>query len=167
MFFKSWPNITIPKHTQIAKMLWNMKATLVSIVIAMLETVPYELVGGLNNLTVREQVETIQSTTLVTLARIQKRILRIWVDLLSLKLQEKIIGKRLCEKVWRSNNNNNNNNQVTLLVRIPLLSLALSLSLSLYLSIRFYHPLLLAGLPSNILCLHRAAEGRFFLVGQN
>ena len=54
--------------------------------------------------TIRGQVKTIQTTSLLRSARILRRVLENWGDLLSLKLQRETI------KVVRNNNNNSNGN---------------------------------------------------------
>ena len=69
------------------KKLWNMKVTIVPIVIGALGTVTKGLLKGLKDLEVDGRVETIQSTTLLRTARILRRVLETWGDLLSLKLQ--------------------------------------------------------------------------------
>ena len=66
------------------KKLWNMKVTIVPIVIGALGTITK---GLLKDLEVDEQVETIQTTALLRTARILRRVLETWGDLLSLKLQ--------------------------------------------------------------------------------
>ena len=68
------------------KKLWNMKVTVIPIVIDALGTVTIGLVQGLEDLEITEQVETIQTTALLRLARRLRRILEIWENLLSLKL---------------------------------------------------------------------------------
>ena len=73
------------------KKLWNMKVMVIPIVIGVLGTVTKELVKGLEELEIRKQVETIQTTALLRLARILRRVLETWGDLLSLKLQWKTI----------------------------------------------------------------------------
>ena len=55
--------------------LWNMKVTVISIVIGMLSIVTKRLIKRLEDLEIRGGVETIQTTTLLRSARIQKRIL--------------------------------------------------------------------------------------------
>ena len=70
----------------------------VTIVIGAFDTVTKELLKGLEDLEVGEQVETIQTTTLLRTARILRRILETWGDLLSLKFQWKIISVSWCEK---------------------------------------------------------------------
>ena len=53
-------------------------------------------------------METIETTALLRSAKIPRRIMETWGDLLSLKLQWKTISLRWCEKLSRVNNNNNN-----------------------------------------------------------
>ena len=53
------------------KKLWNM----ILIVIRVLGTVTDGLIQGLDDLEIRERVETIQTTTLLRAARIQRRVL--------------------------------------------------------------------------------------------
>ena len=74
------------------KKLWNMKVTIVQIVIGALGTITKELLKGLENLEVGGRVETIQMTTLLRTARILRRVLETWGDLLSLKLLWKTIS---------------------------------------------------------------------------
>ena len=66
--------------------LWNMKGTVIPIVIGALGTVTKALIQRLDDLEIREQVETIRTTTLTRSARILRRVLESWRDLLSLKL---------------------------------------------------------------------------------
>ena len=73
-------------------MLWNMKVTIVPIVIGVLGTVTIGLLKSLEDLEVGGRVETIQTTALLRTARILRRVLEIWGDLLSLKLQWKTIS---------------------------------------------------------------------------
>ena len=74
------------------KKLWNMKVTIVPIVIGALGTVTKELLKGLEDLEVSGRVETIQITALLRTGRILGRVLETWGDLLSLKLQWKTIS---------------------------------------------------------------------------
>ena len=69
-----------------------MKVTIVPIVIGALVTVTKGLLKGLENLEVGGRVVTIQTTALLRTARILRRVLDIWGDLLSLKLQWKTIS---------------------------------------------------------------------------
>ena len=78
--------------TRELKKLWDMKVTIIPIVIGAFGTITKGLLKGLENLGVGRQVETIQTTTLLRMARILRRVLESWGDLLSLKLQWKIIS---------------------------------------------------------------------------
>ena len=80
------------------KKLWNMKVTIVPVVIGALGTITKGLLKGLEVLEVGGRVETIQTTTLLRTARILRRVLETWGDLLSLKLQWKTISWHWCEK---------------------------------------------------------------------
>ena len=66
------------------KRLWFIKTTVIPIIINVLETIPKCLVTW---------AETIKTTVLLRSARILRRILKTWGDLLSLKLQWKTISK--------------------------------------------------------------------------
>ena len=57
------------------KKLWNMKVTVIPIVIGAFGTVTKGLVKGLKDLKIRERVETIQTTALWRSARIPRRVL--------------------------------------------------------------------------------------------
>ena len=74
------------------KKLWNMKVTIVPIVIGAFGTITKGLLKDLEDLEVGGRVETIQMTALLRTARILRRVLETWGDLLSLKLQWKTIG---------------------------------------------------------------------------
>ena len=74
------------------KKLWNMKVTIVLIVIGALGTITKGLLKGLEDLEVGRQVETMQMTALLRTARILRRVLETWGDLLSLKLQWETIS---------------------------------------------------------------------------
>ena len=74
------------------KKLWNMKVTIVPIVIGALGTITKGLLKGLEDLEVGGRVETIQTTALLRTARILRRVLETWGDLLSLKIQWKTIS---------------------------------------------------------------------------
>ena len=69
-----------------------MKVTIVPIVIGALGTVTKGLLKVLEDLEIGGQVETIQTTALLRTARILRRVLETWGDLLSLKLQWKTIS---------------------------------------------------------------------------
>ena len=74
------------------KKLWNMKVTTVPIVIGAFGTITKGLLKGLEDLEVGRRVETIQTTALLRTARILRRVLETWGDLLSLKFQWKTIS---------------------------------------------------------------------------
>ena len=60
---------------ELKKKLWNMKVTIIPIVIGAFGTVTKGLLKGLDNLEVVVQVETIQTTALLRTARILRRVL--------------------------------------------------------------------------------------------
>ena len=70
--------------------IWNTKVTIIPIEIGDLGTVTNGLVQGLEDLEISGRVETVEMTALLRSARILRRVLVIWWDLLSLKLQLKI-----------------------------------------------------------------------------
>ena len=74
------------------KKLWNMKVTIIPIVIGAFGTLTKGLLKGLEDLEVGDRVETIQITALLKTARILRRVLETWGDLLSLNLQWKTIS---------------------------------------------------------------------------
>ena len=57
------------------------------------------LLKGLEDLEVGDRVDTIQTTALLRTARILRRVLETWGDLLSLNLQGNTISLRWCEKL--------------------------------------------------------------------
>ena len=81
------------------KKLWNMKVIIIPIVIGAFGTVTKGLLKGLEDLEVDDRVETIQTTSLLKTARILRRVLETWGDLLSLNLQWKTISLSWCEKL--------------------------------------------------------------------
>ena len=90
-----------------------MKVTIIPIVIGSLGIVTKGLVQGQEDLEISRRVETIQSTALLRSARILRRVLETWGDLLSLQTpvenqQLTLVWKTL--KEYNNNNNNNNNN---------------------------------------------------------
>ena len=83
------------KYLELAKelkKLRNMKVTIIPIVIGALCIVTKGLVQGLEDLKIRRRVETIQTAALLKKARILRRVLETWGDLLSLKLQWETIS---------------------------------------------------------------------------
>ena len=81
------------------KKLWNMKVTIIPIVIGAFGTVTKGLLKGLEDLEVGSRGETIQTTALLITARILRRVLETWEDLLSLNLQWNTLSLRWCEKL--------------------------------------------------------------------
>ena len=79
------------------KKLWNMKVTIKPIVIGGLGTV-IRLIKGLEDMKKEGPLENIQTTALWRSARILRRILETWSDLMSVKLLWKTISKHWCEK---------------------------------------------------------------------
>ena len=73
------------------KKLWNMKATIIPIVIGAFGTVTKRLLKGMEDLEVGGRVDPSQTTALLRTARILRRALKTCGDLLSLKLQWKTI----------------------------------------------------------------------------
>ena len=69
-----------------------MKVTIVPIVIGALGTITKGLLKGLEDLEIGGRVKTIQMTALLRTARILRRVLETWGDLLSLKLLCKTIS---------------------------------------------------------------------------
>ena len=69
-----------------------MKVTIVPIVIGALGTITKGLWNDLEVLEVGGPLETIQTTALLRTAKMLRRALETWEDLLSLKLQWKIIS---------------------------------------------------------------------------
>ena len=74
------------------KKLWNIKVTVISIAIAGICIVTKGLVLEMDDLKIRGWVETIQTTALLRSAKILGKVLETWGDLLSLRLQWKIIS---------------------------------------------------------------------------
>ena len=69
-----------------------MKVTIVPIVIGALGKITKGLLKVLEDLEIGGRIETIQTTALLRTARILRRVLETWGDLLSLKLQWKTIS---------------------------------------------------------------------------
>ena len=74
------------------KKLWNMKVTIVRIVISAFGPITEGLLNGLEDLEISGRIETIQMTVLLRTARTLSRVLETWRDMLSLKLQWKTIS---------------------------------------------------------------------------
>ena len=84
------------------KKLWNMKVTIVPIVIGAFGAVTKGLLKGLEDLEVGGRVGTIQTTALLRTARIFRKVLETWGNLLSLRLQTKTISQNWCENLSMS-----------------------------------------------------------------
>ena len=69
-----------------------MKVTIVPIVIGALGTITKGLLKGLEDLEVGGRVETMKTTVLLGTAKILRRVLETWEDLVSLRLQWKTIS---------------------------------------------------------------------------
>ena len=76
-----------------------MKVTIVPIMIGVLSTITEGLLKDLEDLEVGGRVETIRKTLLLRTARILRRVLATWGDLLLLKLQRKTTRWHWCEKL--------------------------------------------------------------------
>ena len=74
------------------KKIWNMKVTIIPIVIRAFGTVTKGLLKSLGDSEVGRWVDIIQTPALVKRTRILRRVLETWGDLLSLKLLWKIIS---------------------------------------------------------------------------
>ena len=74
------------------KKLGNMKVTIILTVIGAFGTVTKGLLKGLEDLEVGGREETIQTTALLKMDRILRRVLEIWGDVLSFNFQWKIIS---------------------------------------------------------------------------
>ena len=74
-----------------------MRVTIMPIVIGAFDTASKGLLKGLKDLEVGGRVETIKTTALWKTARILRRVLETWGDLLSLHLQLKTISLHWCE----------------------------------------------------------------------
>ena len=74
------------------KKLWNMKVTIVPIMISAFDTITKGLWKGLEDLEFSGRVETILMTALLRTSRKLRSVLETWGDVLSLKLQWKTIS---------------------------------------------------------------------------
>ena len=78
--------------------LWNMRVTVIPNVIGALGMVLKGLERRFEELEIEGQIKTIETIASLTSNRKLRRVLEIWEDLSSLRLE------------WKTNNNNNNNN---------------------------------------------------------
>ena len=90
---------------ELKKKLWNMKAMIIPIVIGAFGTVTKGLLKELEDSGVVGRVKTIQTTALLRTARILRRVLEIWGDLLS-NSNERPSAKTNVKSSQRVNNNN-------------------------------------------------------------
>ena len=65
------------KNNDVKKRLWNMKVTMVAVVVGALQTVSKDLERRLRKLKISEKIKTIQSTALLKSARIFRSVLEI------------------------------------------------------------------------------------------
>ena len=84
------------------KKLWNVMVTVIPISISALGTIPKGLIKGLDELKIRGREETIQTTALLKLAIMLRRVLETWGDMIYLKLLWKTICPRWCKKHSKS-----------------------------------------------------------------
>ena len=85
------------------KKLCNIRVRIIPILNGALGTVTKGLVQGPEDLEITGQVETIQTNELLRSARVLRRVLVTWEDLLSLKIQWETIINRRCEKLSKEN----------------------------------------------------------------
>ena len=71
------------------KKLWNMKVTVIPIVIVVLGTATKRLIPGIKELEIRGRVKTMKSKAFIRSARISRKVLKTWGDLLSRRLKRK------------------------------------------------------------------------------
>ena len=92
-FKRKWKREQIPRpYPGTEKILWNMKVTFILIIIGALGTVTKGLIKWLEELEIKGRVETILNYWITESARILRRVLETWGDLLSLRLQWMIIS---------------------------------------------------------------------------
>ena len=94
------------------KKLWNMKITIVLIVIGALGTITKGLLKGLEDLEIGGRTETIQTTALLKTVRILRRVLETSPGDSSEKPSVNTDVKNSKGVNNNSNNNNNNNNNI-------------------------------------------------------
>ena len=90
------------------KNLWNMKVTIIPIVIGAFGTVTKGLIQGLDDLEIRGRVDTIQTTALLRMARIL-RLEETCCHSNSSKRSSTNTDMKNSQGVNNNNNNNNNN----------------------------------------------------------
>ena len=90
------------------KKLWNMKVTIVPIVIGALGTITKGLLKGLEDLEIGGRTETIQTTALLGTTRILRRVLEIEETCCHSNSSEKLSVNTDVKSSKEVNNNNNN-----------------------------------------------------------
>ena len=107
---RKWKEGWIPRFYEgIEKKLWNMKVTIIPIIIGALGTVTKGLIKGLKDLEMRGRVETIQTSTLLRSARILRRVLETCRHSNTSEWPSTNADVKNSQGV---NNNNNNNNKL-------------------------------------------------------
>ena len=81
-----------PDLSRERKKQWNMKVTIIPIVIVASGTVTKGMVQWLEDLDITGRVQTVLTTVFLRTVRILRRVLKTWGDLLSLRLQRKTIS---------------------------------------------------------------------------
>ena len=76
-----------------------MKIMVIPVLIGALETIPKGLLKEMENLEIWGKTEIIQTTALLRSARILRRVLETWRELLSLTLRWKTLSQRWYEKL--------------------------------------------------------------------
>ena len=77
---------------ELKKKLWNMKVTVIMIEISAPGTVIKGMLQELEDMEIKGRVEVIQNTALLRSARIPRKVLVTWGDLLSFRLQRKTVS---------------------------------------------------------------------------
>ena len=131
----------------------NVRVTMIQIVIGSLGTVPKSSERRLNELEIGWRIEIILTRSLLRSARILRRVLETWGDLLSLRLQWKTISER-----WWVKKKKLAKSKTIIMLRCQHISPWPSLAT------RLYRPSFLGGLLGYILYRHRAVVYRFQLV---
>ena len=101
------------------KKLWNMKVTVMPVVISALGIVPKGLIRGLEDLEIRGRPSAIQTTALLRSARILRRAPENCGDLpnerpsanAGMKNSQGVIQQQQQQQQYNNNNNNNNNSK--------------------------------------------------------
>ena len=84
------------------KKLWNVRVMVIVVVVSTLRTVLKALEKSVEELEISGRIEIIQATELVRMVIILRRVLEMWGDLVSLRLQRKTICLCWCETLATS-----------------------------------------------------------------